>query len=299
VIVVLVVVDVVLVALALGRTGAEHSRSAGPIPTFSSSPIPSRTPSSTPTPTADPTANPAAEPATSGASGHRLLSAVDATEAWRASRGRCGGDAPVLEHSTDAGATWQVVHLGSDVRSLMAIRASGSSLAILAGIGDGCEVTVRTSGDDAASWAAGAAGAAGAGLADTGVVLSAGTVDAPCADPLQAFQGEHTAVVVCDDSLAWRSGTDAWVTVPVEGVRALGVDGNSYTIARVGAAGCDGVDVGTMPATGVTSSSTVTSIGCWTGADTDGAVTLNRAGAAVWVWAGDVVDVSGDGGESW
>ncbi|MBT2502708.1 hypothetical protein [Curtobacterium sp. ISL-83] len=305
VIVALVVVDVVLVALALGRTGAEHSRPAGPIPTYSSAPVPSRTPGSKPTstpaanPGATPTANAGAQTATSGASGRRLLSAVDATEAWRASSGRCGGDAPVLERSTDAGATWKAVHLGSDVRSLIAIRASSSSLSIVAGIGDGCETTTRTSTDDAASWTAGAAGAAGAGLADGGVVLSTGTVPAPCADPVQAFQGQHTSVVVCGDALDWRSGTDAWVRVPITGVRSLGVDGNAYTIARVGAVGCDGVDIATMPATGVTASSTVTSIGCWSAAATDGPVTINRAGQAVWAWAGDVVHVSGDGGKSW
>lgn len=295
-IVVLVVVDVVLVALALGRTSPEQGQPAGPIPTYSSAPVPTRSPR---TPSPSPSATASADAATSGAGGHRLLSAVDGAEAWRASGGKCGGDAPVLEHSTDSGATWKPVRLGSDVRMLMAIRASSSTLSVLAGIGESCDSTVRTSADDAATWESGAPGAAGAGLHDTTVVLSGGTVASPCADPIQAFQGAHTAAVVCEDALVWRSGTDAWVTVPVTGIRSLGVDGNAYTVARVGVPDCDGVAVGTVPATGVTTKSVVTPVGCWAEATATGPVAINRVGQAVWAWAGGDVAVSTDGGRSW
>ncbi|WIB11808.1 hypothetical protein [Curtobacterium sp. MCPF17_052] len=174
-IVVLVVIDIALVTLALGRTAPNSGDPAGPIPTFSSSPRSSA--SSSPSPTAD------------AAGARRSLAAVDGREAWRATDGTCGGPAPTLEHTLDAGATWEPVTLGSDVSSVMAIRASSANLTVLAGVGDDCTPTVRSSTDDGATWSAAGDGAAGAGVSTAGVVLSTGVVDPPCSDPVEAFQG--------------------------------------------------------------------------------------------------------------
>jgi hypothetical protein len=291
VVAVLVVVDVLLVALALGRTAPEQNGPAGPIPTFTSTPDT--------TETARPSASADADAASTAQAGRRLLAAVDGQEAWRASGGSCGGPRPVLEHSVDGGATWVPVGLGTDVGSLMAIRASSSELSILAGVGDDCTTTPRTSADAGATWNAGAPGAAGAGISTDGVVLSKGTVQAPCSDPIEAFQGQQTAVVICDGQLEWRTGEQAWVDVPMGGVRSIAVDGSEYTLARVDVASCDGVQLVTMPAAGVTPSTPVTPVGCADGADTDGTVTIDRAGQDVWLWDGETVRVSSDGGATW
>ncbi|MBF4614142.1 hypothetical protein [Curtobacterium sp. VKM Ac-1376] len=291
VVVVLVVLDIVLVALALGRTDSEQNGPAGPIPTFTS------TPHTAETPTAGASAD--ADTASSGETAHRLLSAVDGQEAWRASAGTCGGPRPVLEHTVDGGATWVPVGLGTDVGSLMAIRASDAELSVLVGVGEDCTATVRTSTDAGVTWDAGTAGAAGAGITADGVVLAGETVQAPCTDPIDAFQGEQTSVVICDGHLEWRTGTAAWVDVPMGGVRSIGVDGGEYTLARVGAASCDGVQFETMPAADVTPTTPTTPIGCATGADTDGTVSIDRVEQDVWLWDGDTVRVSADGGASW
>jgi len=285
VIVVLVVIDIALVTLALGRTAPNSGDPAGPIPTFSSSPRSSESASSTPTADA--------------AGARRSLSAVDGQEAWRASGGTCGGPAPTLEHTTDAGATWKPVALGADVSSVMAIRASSADLTILAGVGDDCAPTVRSSTDDGVTWSAGGAGAAGAGVSPAGVVLSTGVVAPPCSEPVEAFQGKQTSVVICDGQFEWRSGTGAWVDVPLAGVRSLADAGNDYSLARVGADTCAGVQIASMPAVGVTPATTPTAVGCDADAATDGPISLARAGDDVWLWAGDTVSVSTDGGATW
>ncbi|MBT1544301.1 hypothetical protein [Curtobacterium aurantiacum] len=291
VVVALIVIDVVLVALALGRTAPEENGPAGPIPTFTRTPDPSETPRAG--------ASADADAAATKQQGRRLLAAVDGQEAWRASGGSCAGPRPVLEHTVDGGATWVPVGLGTDVGSLMAIRASSAELSILAGVGDDCTTTARTSTDAGVTWKAGNAGAAGAGITTDGVVLASGTVQAPCSDPIEAFQGEQTSVVICDGQLEWRTGTDAWVDVPMGGVRSIAVDGGEYTLARVGVSSCDGVQLVTMSAAGVTPTTPVTPVGCADGTDTDGTVTIDRAGQDVWLWDGETVRVSSDGGASW
>lgn len=285
VIVVLVVIDIALVTLALGRTAPNSGDPAGPIPTFSSSPRSSA--SSSPSPTAD------------AAGARRSLAAVDGREAWRATDGTCGGPAPTLEHTLDAGATWEPVTLGSDVSSVMAIRASSANLTVLAGVGDDCTPTVRSSTDDGATWSAAGDGAAGAGVSTAGVVLSTGVVDPPCSDPVEAFQGEQTSVVICDGQLEWRSGTGDWVDVPLDGVRSMADAGNDYSLARIGTDTCDGVQIESMPAVGVTPATTTTPIGCDADAATEGPISLDRSGDDVWLWAGDTVAVSTDGGATW
>ncbi|PZE86275.1 hypothetical protein [Curtobacterium sp. MCBD17_032] len=286
VVVVLVVVDIALVLLALGRTAPNAGDPAGPIPTFSSSPDASTDP--TPTPTA----------AAAGDT-RRFLSAVDGQEAWRASGETCGGAAPTLEHTVDGGATWVPVALGPDVSTLMAIRASSTDLAILAGIGADCTPTVRTSADDGATWTDGAPGAAGAGISTAGIVTTAGVVEPPCSEPIEAYQGQQTSVVVCDGQVEWRSGAGEWVDVPVGGVRAMADNGDSYLLARVGAEACAGVEIASMTAIGVTPETPTTAVGCDADAATAGPVSLDRVGQSIWLWADDTVSVSADGGVTW
>lgn len=293
IVVVLVVVDVLLVALALARTAPSSNGAPGPVPTFSSSP---RSPGSA---TAKPSVTATADPAGMVAPGRRLLSAVDGREAWRASSGVCDGTDGVLEHTVDGGTTWTPVGLGAGSGAVLALRADTDSVSVVIGTGDDCEPTVRTSVDDGRSWRDGAAGAAGAGVGPDGLILSTGTVDSPCADPVEAYEGEFTTAVVCADEVQWRSGDGDWVGVPLVGVRSLADDGDSYLVARVGAAACAGAEIRSLPAVGVTPATKSTVVGCAADADPDGALAVARAGDAVWLWSGGAVLTSGDGGASW
>lgn len=296
-VVALVVIDVVLVTLALGRTDPEQHGPAGPIPTFTSTPDTTETPSPTESGPAAPSAS--AEPASAGAPGRRLLSAVSSLEAWRASGGSCGSERPVLEHTVDGGVTWVPTDLGADVGALMAIRASSTGLAIMAGTGPDCATTIHSTADAGVTWAPAVAGAAGAGIDSEGVVLASSTVDAPCSDPIDAFQGDRTTVVICDGQLEWRAGTESWVDVPLGGVRSLAVDGDHYTLASVGAARCAGVQIETMSAVDVTAETQTDVVGCADGLDDTGSVAIARSGDSLWLWAGDDVKVSADGGATW
>lgn len=290
VIVVLVVIDIALVTLALGRTAPNSGDPAGPIPTFSSSPRSSESASPTPNASAG---------AADAASARRLLSAIDGKEAWRASSTSCSVDKPVLEHSVDGGATWVAVALGDDVRTLTGLRATTSGVSILTGVGDDCAMTVRTSTDDGATWSAGQPGAAGAGVSDAALQLQSGRVDSPCADPVDAYQGQYTALVACADAIAWRSGTGSWVTAPIGGIQSIADAGNTYTLARTGGATCAGVEIASLAAVKVTASSTVSPVGCWTGGASSGPVAIGLADKNLWAWSGDTVAVSADGGASW
>ncbi|PZE90451.1 hypothetical protein [Curtobacterium sp. MCBD17_008] len=287
VVVVLVVVDIALVTLALGRTAPNAGDPAGPIPTFSSSPDSS----------ASPTAS--ADAADAAAVTRRFLTAVDGQEAWRATGTTCGGPAPTLEHTVDGGATWVPVALGPDVSTLMAIRASSTDLTILAGVGEDCATTVRTSADDGVTWTAGSPGAAGAGISTAGIVLATGVVESPCGRPKKAYQGQQTSVVICEGKVEWRSGTGEWVEVPVDGVRAMADNDDEYLLARVGAEGCAGVEIASLNAIGVTPDTATPAIGCAADAATIGPIGLDRAGDDIWLWAGDAVSVSADGGATW
>ncbi|RPE85236.1 hypothetical protein EDF28_1181 [Curtobacterium sp. PhB137] len=294
-VVVLVIVDVLLVALALARTAPSSNGTTGPVPTFSNTPMPMSTPSTSVKPSGSATADPAGMVAPA----RRLLSAVDSLEAWRASSGMCDGTDGVLEHTVDGGATWTRVDLGTETGAVLALRAGNATISVIVGTGDECTPTVQTSTDDGVTWQPGMVGAAGAGIGPDGLILSSGTVDSPCADPVEAFQGERTTAVVCDGAVQWRTGSSAWVEVPVKGVRSLAVNGSSYTLARSGADVCDGVQIVSIPASGVTAATTVTPLGCADDTDGDDPIVLTRAGADVWLWAGDDVLVSSDGGVTW
>lgn len=286
VVVALVVIDVLLVALALAHTAPQAEGEPRPAPTFGT------TQSGTPTP------RPSASATARADSASHLLSAVDGREAWRASSTSCDVSQVVLERTTDSGADWQSVELGGDVRTIDALRATSDGVSVLVGVGDECATEVRTSTDDGATWTPGEPGAAGAGITEQGLVLGDALVPSPCEDPSDAFRGTTTTLVACTDKLDWRSGAGAWVDVPVDGVRAIAVDGGEYTLARVGTATCDGVQIETMPASGVTAATGTTPIGC-NDVPTDVPIALDRSGQDVWMWAGDRVDVSSDGGATW
>ncbi|QCR42572.1 hypothetical protein C1N91_02435 [Curtobacterium sp. SGAir0471] len=293
VVVALVVIDVVLVALALARTAPEAVGQPRPVPTFGATATAPATPRQSPSATA--TGGPAADGA---GSARHLLSAIDGLEAWRASSATCADPEVVLEHTTDGGKKWQAVELDTDVRTIAALRATSSGVSVLVGTGDACATEVRTSTDDGGTWTDGAAGAAGAGITEQGLALGSDVVDPPCADPADVFRGDSTTLVACDDQLDWRSGTGSWVDVPIDGVRAIAVDGAEYTLARVGTASCDGVQIETMRASGVTAATTTTPIGC-NPVPTERPIALDRAGQSVWMWSDGGVAISKNGGATW
>jgi hypothetical protein len=118
---VLVLVDVGLNAAAVSSTQPRAQAEAGPIPTFSQEPgeaVATPSPSETPTPTAS---SPAVE---RDDAPQVFLSAVNATEAWRATSGDCAGAPARVERTT--------VTLPSNARGTYSLTATGLSSGQLA-----------------------------------------------------------------------------------------------------------------------------------------------------------------------
>ncbi|KQO62328.1 hypothetical protein [Curtobacterium sp. Leaf261] len=303
VVVVLIVVDVVLVAVAVGRTAPADHGTPGPVPTFTSGPTPSGTASAAATPSPTATSFPGAaggDTSAVTADERRFLSVVDGTTAWRATAGSCSDAAASVERSTDGGDTWKAVDFGSfDLRSVSALSAGSTKTTVHGGVGASCTPTGIASFTSGRFWAADA-GAAPATLTDQGIRFGDGTTaDAPCTTPRQVVDGDDGTAVVCADVLAWRDGSGPWVMVPMTGLRAVATSGTEYTVARVGQAGCDGIAIETLDAGSITRSSTPTAVGCAPATTTSGAVAVGQDGKSMWVWSGDQVLVSKDGGATW
>ncbi|MFZ7086694.1 hypothetical protein [Curtobacterium sp. RRHDQ10] len=307
-VVALVVVDVVLVAVAVGRTApGDHGR-PGPIPTFTSEPAPassgtpSATASSAVTPSATPSSSASADAATDTTDAGRVIAASSGTVAWRSTGGTCDGPDAVVERSTDGGATWKAVDLsGYAVHRVLSITTGSARTTVLAATGAGCITQSISTYTNGQFWAVDKdLSNAAAGLTHDGrLQLAGGVVDAPCAGPRQVVQGSSATAVVCADALAWRHGSGSWVTVPLAGLRAVALNGASDTVARVGRPSCDGVSIESLATTAVTAASRTTVLGCAPVVASDGGVALAQSGASVWLWSGDEVLVSANGGAGW
>lgn len=298
-------VDVLLVAAALTRggssdePGAAQSRppASATLPTDTAS-SPSEAPEASPSPTAD--AATVVAPA-------RLLSAVDARTAWRSTRGACpAGEAPVLERTDDGGTTWRAVSIGAEAPSALdRVQAQdGASLFVVGTGGDGCEPVFAqtfTGGEAFRSYPDRLAASWYATAVDPGTVHSpAGTFPAPCATVTSlAVTDDSRAAVLCSDGQlrATVDGAATWgAAVPAPGVTDLTAAAEGYLLAGLDD-DCDGVAVSSWSTTG----GVLADVGCASGAvPTDASqLAIAARGGSAWLWAGDDVLVSTDGGASW
>ncbi|WP_163632514.1 hypothetical protein [Microbacterium sp. B35-04] len=206
---------------------------------------------------------------------------------WRATAGACGGPAPVIERSTDEGATWADVtpaYLGiAQVQTLDAF--SGRDAEIVAAM-SGCEaqaLRTYTRGEFWESYPDVLAASRYVDPTDAGSVrLSSGPVPAPCpaAAGLHAF-GDVVALVC--DGRAWSWSDSEWTQLPPEGAVAVGIDGSDILVGHR-AEDCDGVAVSRV-SVGDTESAAV--LGCAAETDAAAPVAIDSAGGGVMVWAGD------------
>lgn len=307
---VFVALDIVLVVVAAQGVRPGPVTTPGPIPTFTS---PATVGPSGVSPSASPTGPtaPATKAATTGgdSSGRSvLLSAVSATEAWRATPGTCSpgatSSAGVVEHTTDAGTTWKTIDLRDQaLTGIVALDAGSSRTTVVGSRGATCALAAATTFTDGRFWAASPSdvGPAVYVASDSSLHLASGATAAPCPDPAQIIAGANATAVVCGDGLRVKPSAGSWVPVPMTGLVAIASAPGSFTFARTGVAGCSGLELETM-ATPVTASSTATRLGCAPlsgGAPQARQAALARAGSDVWLWADGVTRVSTDGGTTW
>jgi hypothetical protein len=289
-------VDALLIAWALGfHTSATSAKSPGPNPSF--------TPQTRATPT------PTAKIPTVALPPTRILSALDATTAWRATTGECRAPA-TPEVTTNAGDTWSTTDATAEVQitALQSLTVVSDSLIQLVGLSaDDCAPQF------ARSFVAGEDYSLAPNLlgdqwyldpADRAVVHTpAGTTDAPCDSVVAlASRTDTEAGVLCSDTRVFTTpdGGGTWSnSVTIRGAVNLAVTEMGYVIATVGLPECAGVQLIALSVEPPTAIPT----GClpvYEPAETmQGNVALTEAAGTLWVWAGDSLQRSTDQGTSW
>jgi hypothetical protein len=287
-------IDVALVAWALSASHPDVNAKPGPIPTFTNRPA---TPTVSPTPTPPPAPSVVAAP--------RLLIAVSATEAYRATPGACAAGNntaadTVFEKSTDAGATWQASNLGQyKFHTMLTLSgASDTQISAVVGAGANCAIGAYSSFTGGQFWQEYPNNLASANYidpADRSKIHTGGAAQpAPCPAALQLASGANSTAVLCADTVFTRAGDGTWASAPVAGVLALTASDSGYTLAVAGVAGCPGVSIQSLSVGGAP-----TAVGCAASVTAPAEVTLAQQGQNVWLWSGDKVAVSTTAGATW
>lgn len=274
---------VALLALAVGVLSVlayQHARpgvdpgEAAPVPTFTLGV------QAAPSPT--PSAPNALDPST-----ERFLSLGSAAW-WRATAGRCGQTEPLLERSTDSGATWADVtpryRAVAQIQSLDAFTSADAEM--VATTGHGClteALRTFTEGEFWESYPDVLAVSRYIDPADAAVVhLGADTVAAPCATASGLRARADIVALVCDaTAFVWRSGH--WEALPTKDVAAVATDSESIAVAHSSDA-CAGIAITRFDDS---DPQAATDAGCVEGLAPGAPTALALAGDRFVVWSGD------------
>jgi hypothetical protein len=300
-IVLFLLADIGLVAVAVASSHSANTVSkAGPIPTFHVN-APTASLTSTPSPTPSETAAPLAVPPT------RLLSALNATTAWRATTGACPVTAASPQLSTDSGATWKTTDATgpTKVTALQRIIVGSPTSATMIGLSQaGCAPELVKTFVAGVNFAPYPKELTSAWYVDpstpTSVHSPLGEKPAPCPVVAIAPSGAKSAAILCADHTVYAT-SDAAVTwsapLPVAGAGNLAATPQGYIAAAEGDSGCTGVSLVSLSVAPLT----VTATACLalSGAPSPADVALSEASGTLWVWAGASVKRSSDGGATW
>ncbi|TFC33849.1 hypothetical protein [Cryobacterium sp. TMT2-14] len=297
-----IAVDIFLVVLALGSHQVETKASA-PRTTSTIAAVPRAS-----TPTATPTVIPAAElilplPPT------RLLGAVDENTAWRGVTGDCPSTPASPELTTDGGATWKTTDATgpANVTALQRLMVTSASVIEMVGLTEtDCApefVKTYVGGDNYSSYPDKINGAWYVDPADRATVHSpVGDAKAPCdAVVTLAVRDDESAAALCADGLVFATADAArtWSEPSrAPGVMNLAAAEGGYLAAAVGTVECDGVQLLML-----TAALAPSPFGCYPStaspAKLSGNVTVSETADTMWLWAGDSLARSADGGATW
>jgi hypothetical protein len=278
---VLAIATIVLVVLAIQNTRpVEPAIDPEPVPTFSFGV--GATPTSAPTVSEAPAAS-----APPQAAEERLLS-VGSGRMWRGTAGDCGVTAPLIERSTDGGATWDdVTPTYRGIGGLLSLDAFAQTEAeIVAEMGAGCEIQALRTFTQGEFWEPYPEVLAASRYLDTAatpsVVTPQGAVPAPCAAP-RSFRAQGEIVALVCDGVPQRLVDGAWVTLPTQDVAALAATSDSVLTAAT-APECTGVQVAEWSGPDFAAASV---LGCAEGLDPAAPLALAGDGDAVVLWSAD------------
>ena len=284
--------DALLVGWALSAHRGNGSVVAAPVP------VPAVT---TPAPDETPTMAPASTPV-------RLLSVLDDRTAWRSVLGACQGTPPSLELTTDAGRTWQPSDIAgiAGVGRIASVQATSVDIAsVVAFDARNCAPVLALSYVAGGDWVTYPDRVTGSWFVDPAtpslVHTPTGDVQAPCsAMTALASGGGANAAVLCADHTVHRTedtGATWSAPIPVPGSVAIGDSGSGYLVATAGLAECAGVAVTTVPDAATAPSGP--GVCATDSAPAAGEVAVDAAGGTAWLWAGDELATSADGGATW
>jgi hypothetical protein len=306
---ILVAVNAALVALLLRSQSQVTAQPAGQLtiastlPTQEPASSPAQSESPSPTPTPSPSSTLPTEPKVAVPT--RLLVATSATQAWRATVGDCHTEGR-LERSDDAGRSWRQTGeatLGPIVR--LGVEANGNLYAI-GGAGKDCSIryiSYSTTGEIAAQ-TANPRGIWFRDPRDPDEIYGPGAARAtPCKRQhvvgLASLSTTEALLVCTDGSLMVSSNSGkSWKKADeLVGTMAVGAGDGRFWVAGKGK-NCDGIAVRSV----ALSAGKLSRGGSRCAADlplTPGRISIDGSGTAIWLWAGDKVQVSADRGRNW
>ncbi|MEN2740508.1 hypothetical protein ABCS02_22170 [Microbacterium sp. X-17] len=281
---VLAVGVIVLSAFAVfhGRDAVASDQTAQPVPTFTRGPAPTATP--TPTPTAKAAAAPGAA--------ERFLSMGDGVM-WRATAGACGGALPLLERSTDNGATWSdVTPIYRGIGRIDRLDPlAGVQAEMVAGVGAGCPTQAMRTFTSGQFWDFYPDVLAASSYIDGAhpgtIVTPTGPITAPC-PTAYGLRGSasSTLAIICNGHAYTLSSSKAWTDLGLSNAVAAAVSDDEIIVAHT-ATDCAGVKVSAVRV----GTSAPTSVGCLAGASPSAPLALAADGANTIAWTGASVVV--------
>ncbi|TFC58353.1 hypothetical protein E3O62_10905 [Cryobacterium sp. TMT2-15-1] len=237
----------------------------------------------------------------------RILTALDASTVWRATTGDCPAATANPELTTDGGETWSAFDAsdGTDASSILSIYITSKSEASLVTLtAADCTPQRVTTFVAGAQWQE-YPDRVGANWyvdpTDRAAVHSpTGTFPAPCTAVIAlAPRTDSTAAVLCSDGTLFRTDDGAATFGPgiaLPGSANLTISDDGYVILATNQAGCAGTQ---LLATSEELDGMLTPSGCRETAVTSGDLAVASAEGIVWLWAGDEMIRSSDGGTTW
>lgn len=272
-------------------TGAPAPRTESPAATQSASPDPAASEE----PTGEPEAPAAAVVPT------RHLTMLNTGTLIRSTTGQCNGPAPVVESSTDSGATWAVGDTSAAAPTqVLRLLSGGVAQAIV--FDQSCQPTGMRSVDEGSVWVASPGLLQGSWYFNPAAPASlhapSGETTLPCT-ALAFSAWDTTAIALCDDGTAvtTTNGAATWSErVPAPGaVTANAAPDGFRVLVRGTAPDCAGVQVAPL-----TDGIVQPAGGCLTAEFAPGDVALAGGGdGSIAAWVGDVFALSADGGATW
>lgn len=234
----------------------------------------------------------------------RVIAAIDSDSAVRIARTSCPTPATV-EVTDDAGATW--IGNASNVADVQRIMAGSDAHIALVGLDvEGCAPTYERSFVTGAAWEAAPDELGATWFVNpanhAGIHSPAGDRPAPCGVVVQlAAIDANSAAVLCGDGAvhATIDSGETWLSpASVPGAAAIGSSDGRYVLAVLNQNGCPGAQVVELTMTEAGLAPGIPGA-CLSAAVGSGEAAIAANGDAIWIWAGEALGRSADGGTSW